>query len=169
MKKLVVIIFAIALSSCTQTKIAYIDVETVMNEYKAMNDLEAELTSKQDEVAGELKGLQATFQAKIQDYYSKQASMSASKRAEMEQVLQQEGQMIQGRQQEASQLLQQENQVKSAVLIKKIDSVVAVYSKANGYGIVLGTQGNGTVMYGDDKLNVSEFVLTILNEEYINK
>ena len=92
--------------------------------------------------------------------------MSASKRAEAQQALQQEGQMIQGRQQQASQMLQQENLAKSEVLIKKMDSVVAEYAKSKGFSMVLGTQGNGTVMYGNDNLNISSEIITSLNENY---
>lgn len=166
MKKLVVIIFAVVLSSCSQTKMGYIDVETVMNEYEAMIALETELSAKQEEMGAELQGLQAAFQAKVQEYYGNAETMSASKKTETEQALQQEGQMLQGRQQQVSQMLQQENQEKSAILIKKIDSVVASYSKSNGFAMVFGTQGNGTVMYGDDKLNVTSEVVTILNADY---
>jgi len=166
MKKIVVIIFAVVLSSCSQTKMGYIDVETVMKEYEAMIDLESELLAKQEEMGAELQGLQAAFQAKVQEYYSNSESMSASKKAETEQSLQQEGQMLQGRQQQVSQMLQQENQERSTILIKKIDSVVAVYSKSNGFSMVFGTQGNGTVMYGDDNLNVTTDVVAILNEGY---
>jgi outer membrane protein len=31
---------------------------------------------------------------------------------------------------------------------------------------VLGTSGNGTVMYGDEKLNVTKDILEILNEDF---
>lgn len=166
MKKLLVVVFAIALSSCTQTKIAYIDVADVMDEYKAMIALEEEMTTKQQQIAGELQGAQAAFQAKVQEYYKNQSGMSAIKKQEAEQSLQQEGQMLQGQQQQASQMLEQENQTKSAVLIKKIDSVVANYSKTKGFNIVLGTQGNGTVMYGDDALNITSGVVELLNTDY---
>ena len=165
MKKLLVVVFAVVLSSCTQTKIAYIDVETVMEEYVAMQALEEELTVKQNEMAAELEGLQTAFQAKVQEYYQNAPSMSDSKKTETEQALQQEGQMIQGRQQQASQLLQQENQVRSEVLIKKIDSVVADYSKTKGFSLVIGTQGTGTVMYGEDSLDVTSEVIEALNVE----
>jgi len=166
MKKLLVVAIALVLSSCTQTNIAYIDVETVMKEYKAMNDLESEAALRQQEMASELEALQGPFQAKVEEYYKNQASMSASKRAEAEQALQQEGQMIQGRQQQASQLLQQENLAKSEVLIKKMDSVVAEYAKSKAFSIVFGTQGNGTVMYGDEGLNISSDIVSALNENY---
>ena len=166
MKKLLVIVFAVVLSSCSQTKMCYIDVETVMNEYEAMIALETELTAKQQEMGAELQGLQAAFQAKVQEYYSNAESMPSSKKAETELALQQEGQILQGRQQQVSQMLQQENQEKSIVLIKKIDSVVASYSKSNGFAMVFGTQGNGTVMYGAENLNVTSEIVTILNADY---
>jgi outer membrane protein len=166
MKKLLLVVFAVVLASCSQTKIAYIDLADVMDEYKAMIALETEMTSKQQQVAGQLQGSQAAFQAKVQEYYKNAPSMSASKKQEAEQALQQEGQMLQGQQQQASQMLDQENQSKSEVLIKKIDSIVADYSKSKGYGIVLGTQGNGTVMYGDDALNITSNVVELLNADF---
>lgn len=166
MKKLLVVVFAIALSSCTQTKIAYIDVADVMDEYKAMIALEEEMTTKQQQLAGELQTAQGAFQVKVQEYYKNAPSMSAAKKQEAEQALQQEGQMLQGQQQQVSQMLEQENQAKSEVLIKKIDSVVANYSKSNGFSIVLGTQGNGTVMYGDETLNITSGVVALLNTDY---
>lgn len=166
MKKLLIVVFAVVLSSCTQTKIAYIDVAEVMSEYKATIALEAEITMKQQQIAGELQGMQAAFQAKVQEYYKNSANMSASKKQAAEQQLQQESQILQGQQQQASQMLEQENLVKSEVLIKTIDSIVADYSKSKGFGIVLGTQGNGTVMYGDAALNVTSEIVTLLNADF---
>ncbi|SNR40936.1 periplasmic chaperone for outer membrane proteins Skp [Lutibacter agarilyticus] len=166
MKKLLLVVVAIVLVSCSQTKIAYIDVADVMSEYKAMIALETEMTAKQQQVAGQLQASQAAFQTKVQEYYKNAPSMSASKKQTTEQALQQEGQQLQGQQQQASQMLEQENITKSEVLIKTIDSIVADYSKSKGFGIVLGTQGNGTVMYGDDALNITSDVVAILNADF---
>lgn len=163
MKKLLVVVFAVVLSSCTQTKIAYIDVADVMDEYKAMISLQEEMTARQQEMAAGLQAAQGAFQTKVQEYYKNEKSMSAAKKQETEQALQQEGQMLQAQQQQMAQMLEQENQTKSEVLVKKIDSVVADYSKKQGFSMVLGTQGHGTVMYGDDALNVTSEIVTILN------
>lgn len=169
MKKLLVIAFAIVLSSCTQTKIAYIDVEDVMTEYKAMVVLGEEMSLKQQEIAAGLQAAQGAFQAKVQEYYQNENSMSSAKKQETEQALQQEGQMLQQQQQQASQMLEQENQTKSEVLIKTIDSVVTSYSKSKGFALVFGTQGNGTVMYGDEALNISSEIVTILNADFTDE
>lgn len=169
MKKLLVIAFAIVTSSCTQTKIAYIDVETVMKEYEAAKALETAFTAQQQEMSAELQGMQAPFQAKVREYYQGAEKMTPSQRAETEQGLQQEQQMIQARQQELTQQLQQENQVKSEDLIGTVDSLVAIYSKSKGFNLVLGTQGNGTVMYGDEVLDITKDVIKTLNEDYAKK
>jgi len=157
---------AVILGSCSQTKIAYIDVEALMKDYKATTALEAKLKAKQEIMAKELDSLQAPFQLKVQQYYQAAQQMSAQKRAEAEGALQQEQQFLQAKQQEASQELQKENQENSEALTKRVDSFVADYAKAKGYQMVFGTSGKGTVMYGDEKLNVTKDILEVLNKDF---
>ena len=167
MKKLLLVAFVILFTSCNQTKIAYINVEDLMKGYDATKALEEKLKAKQEEMTKELDSIGAPFQLKVQEYYQNANKMSAQKRAETEQALQQEQQILQARQQQAGQVLQQENQTLSEALTKKVDSFVADYAKAKGIQLVFGTSGNGTVMYGDDKFNVTNDILDILNENYI--
>ena len=166
MKKILVLLAAIVLTSCSQSKIAYIDVEELMKEYEGSKALEVTLKAKQEQMAKELDSIGAPFQQKVQAYYENAQKMSAAKRAETEQALQQENQMLQARQQQASQQLQLENQINSEAITKKVDSFVSIYAAEKGLGLVLGTSGNGTVMYGDDTLNITQQILEILNNEY---
>lgn len=166
MKKILIIAFAFALASCNQTKIAYIDVEVIMKDYNATKALEEKLKAKQEVFAKELDSLQGPFQLKVQAYYKVAQQMTPQKRAEAEGALQQEQQFLQARQQQASEELQKENQENSDALTKKVDSFVADYAKAKGYQLIIGTSGKGTVMYGDEKLNVTADILEILNKDY---
>jgi outer membrane protein len=166
MKKLILLAFVIVFASCNQTKIAYINVEDLMNDYDATKALQETLKGKQEVMAKELDSISAPFQLKVQEYYKNAQKMSTSKRAETEQALQQENQMLQARQQQAGQVLQQENQQLSEAITKKVDSFVADYAKVNGLNLVFGTSGNGTVMYGDDNLNVTGAILEILNKDF---
>ncbi|WP_298364931.1 OmpH family outer membrane protein [uncultured Lutibacter sp.] len=166
MKKILLLAFAVALVSCNQTNIAYINVEDLMKDYEGTKALEETLKGKQEIMAKELDSISAPFQQKVQEYYKNAQKMSAAKRAETEQALQQENQMLQAKQQQASQSLQQENQTLSEAITKKVDSFVADYAKAKGLHLVLGTSGNGTVMYGDDKLNITNEILEVLNKDF---
>ncbi|WP_298285256.1 OmpH family outer membrane protein [uncultured Lutibacter sp.] len=169
MKKLLLVAFAIVLTSCNQTKIAYINVEDLMKDYEGTKALEETLKAKQDAMAKELDSLSVPFQTKVQEYYQNAQKMSAQKRAQTEQGLQQEQQMLQLKQQQASQTLQQENQELSEAITKKVDSFVTEYAKLKGFNLVLGTSGNGTVMYGDETLNITNEILVILNEDFTKK
>jgi len=169
MKKLLFLAIAIVLVSCNQNKVAYIDVEVLMKDYEATKELESSLKAKQEKMAKELDSISAPFQLKVQEYYQNQQKMSAKKRAEVEGVLQQEQQFIQSKQQQASQLLQMENQEKSEVLTKRVDSFVADYAKVNGFNLILGTSGKGTVLYGEESMDVTTDILEILNLDFSKK
>tara|TARA_B100000508_G_C11400916_1_gene248248 strand:+ start:73 stop:579 length:507 start_codon:yes stop_codon:yes gene_type:complete len=166
MKKLAVLAFVILLASCNQAKIAYVDIEVLMKDYGATKALEEKLVAKQEKMAKELDSLQAPFQLKVQEYYKNAQKMSAKKRAEAESALQQEQQFLQAKQQQASQELQKENQENSEAITKRVDSFVADYAKANGFQLIMGTSGKGTVLYGDEKLNITTDILEILNKDF---
>ena len=169
MKKLIIIALAVFMVSCNQTKIGYVNVENLMKEYKATKALEAQLKTKQEKISKQLDSLQAPFKAKVQKYYQNARKMSASARAKMENTLQKEQQQLQMQQQQAAQQLQKENQDESAKITKRVDSLVANFAKSNGYQLILGTSGTGTVMYGDDQLDVTKKVLDILNKDFDKK
>jgi outer membrane protein len=166
MKKLLVVAFAIVLASCNQTKMAYVDVEVLMKDYDGTKALEAQMKEKQEIKAKELDSLTAPFQAKVQNYYKAAQKMSPQKRAEAEAALQQEQQFLQQQQQQASQELQKETQESYEVITKTVDSLVGNYAKSKGYNMILGTSGKGTVMYGDENLDVTKQVLEVLNTTY---
>ncbi len=166
MEKLLLVAFVIALASCNQPKIAFINVDDLMKDYDATKTLEEKLKARQEEMAKELDSIGAPFQLKVQQYYQDANKMSAQKRTETEQALQQEQQLLQASQQQAGQALQLENQTLSEALTKKVDSFVADYAKTKGIQLVIGTAGNGTVMYGDDKLDITGDILEILNKNH---
>lgn len=169
MKKIVWVVLAIFLFSCNQTKIAYVDVEQVMNDYKERQELEAEFKSRQEKMAKKLDSMQIAFQGKVQEYYKSAKRMSANKRKQVEQSLQQEQQVLQTKGQKMAQEFQKESGEKSDALTKKVDSFITDYAKKNKLNLVIGTQGKGAVMYGDDNLNISKQILEILNNNYTKK
>ena len=46
---------------------------------------------------------------------------------------------------------------------------MANYAKTKGLNLVFGTSGNGTVMYGDDNLNITSEILDVLNTDFAKK
>ncbi|PIE49461.1 MAG: hypothetical protein CSA39_02485 [Flavobacteriales bacterium] len=172
MKKLIVITLGMLLFTACQKplKIAYVDIEEIMKEYKGTKDIEAEMKVKSESLKKELDSLVINWQDKARAYQNKAQRMSSQKRAEQEQSLMQEQQQINQRQQEVQMQVQNEGQEKLKQITDEIKTFMDGYAKENGYNFVLGTsKENGNVMYGEAAADITDDVLVKLNKSYKNK
>lgn len=168
MKKFVgLLAFVFLMVSCNQVKIAYVDVEEVLKEYKGSKKAEEEMKAQSETMANELDQLAIPFQQKVQEYQKNSQNMSTSARQEKEQELMQEQQMIQQRQQMAQQQVQSEGQKKIDQINEDVEEFLEGYAKANGYTYILGTsEQTKSVLYGEEALNITDKVIEALNADY---
>lgn len=64
------------------------------------------------------------------------------------------------------QMLQQREMELTQTSINQINSFVTKYGKAKGYDVILGTGSGGSILYGNESLDITEDFLKSLNEEY---
>ncbi|MCF6349821.1 MAG: OmpH family outer membrane protein [Flavobacteriaceae bacterium] len=161
MKKiLIVLISVITLTSCTQ-KIGFVNTEKLIQDYKGTKIAEAILKEKSTLMQNELTKIETVFQEKV-----KKMSKIALNRKMNE--LNQENNYIQQQKQQAQYSLQGESQKSLEKISKEVNDFVKKYAKDNGYKFVLGTVDvNGSVMYGDEKSDITYAILKALNNAYI--
>ena len=171
MKKLVgALALILVMGSCTQVKIAHVDVEEILKEYKGSKKAEEEMKAQSEKMANELDQLAIPFQQKVQEYQQTSQSLSTSARQAKEQELMQEQQMIQQRQQIAQQQVQAEGQKKIDKINEDIEGFLEGYAKSNGYTYILGTsEQTKSVLYGQESLNITAEVIEALNSDYDSK
>ena len=168
MKKIIFVLVAIiTLTSCTQEKTAYVDTEKLVKDYKGTLAVEAEIKEKSDKFNKELEPYLTAFQKKVSDYQAKAPKMSTRKRAKKEQELGAEDQMIRQQQQQIQYQIQNEAQTAMKPVYEKVNEFIKDYGKTNGYKYIFGTvELNGSVMYGEEKSNLTDTILTALNDAY---
>ena len=155
------------LFSCNQTKIAYIDVEEVIKEYKAMKDAQKELEVKENEFKQVLDQLAVTYQSGLKTYQEKGRTMTLKKRQETENELMQQQQILNQRQQQAQQELQKFGQDKMDEINEAIQDFVKDYAKANGYTYILGTSDQTkAVLYGENSMDLTDTIIEAINDDY---
>ena len=165
MKKLIAVFaFLIILTSCNETKIAYVNVEEVLKEYKGSKAAEEEMRLKSEKIGAEIEQLGVQFQAKVQEYQKNMSKLSATVRAQKEQELMQEQQMIQQRQQMVQQQFQQEGNEKIGVINDEIEAYIEEYAQTNNYSFILGTsKQTRTVLYGNETYDITDVIIENLN------
>jgi outer membrane protein len=62
--------------------------------------------------------------------------------------------------------LQQKEQEMLASVLGQVNSFIEQYAAEKGYDMVLGTTDEGSLLYGDGAMDITEEVLTALNEEH---
>lgn len=170
MKKILFVLMAtLTLASCTQ-KIGYVNTEKLIKEYKGTVIVEAEIKEKSEKEEANVKMLITAFQNKVAEYQKGAGKMSAKARQQAEQQLGAEQQMIQQKQQQIQYQVQGEGQAAIKKIAEEVDVFIKDYGKKNGYQMIFGTVNlNGAVMYGDAKTDLTDIVLTSMNDSYGKK
>ena len=171
MKRIIpIIVFLVFLTSCNQTKIAYVDIQEIMKEYKGTKETEEALKAKQEKLGAELDSLIIGWQTRAQSFDKEAAKLSPNVRGERQQMLMQEQQAIRQHQQDLQLQLQKEGEESVKAITKAIDSFVQGYAKTKGYNFVLGTSDDTkAVLFADKEADITEDVLLQLNKSYKGK
>ena len=144
---------------CNGDKTAYIDVSTVYGDFALSKKLEKEremvVNSRQaqlDSIQIELNQISKKFQFKVdsnqlryfnrkrEEYYYKERQFAEDNQA----------------------LLNQHNEQ----IMKQLNQYIEDYGKEKGYTYIYGATGNGSMMYADEKVNISKEVIYYINDKY---
>ena len=167
MKNLLLLLATVFLMlSCSQNKMAYIDVGLIMTEYEGLKAFNVEMEDEKDQLRKEIESLIEPYQLKVDEYYKNLGEMSVAEKSATEQALQLEQAAINEQQDKFMQRLEDQRLEGLETINKEIAIFVEGYAKSKGYQIVFGTLGTETVIYGEENLNITQEVLTELNKLY---
>ena len=170
MKKLSLLILGTGLLiSCNQEKTAYVNNTKLIQDYKGMQDTEAKFTKKSDAVKKVMDSLATEFQQEVQDYQSAAESMSATERQEKENALMSKQQEIRQQQQAVGNALQTQSGKAIDSIITVVKDFVADYGEKNGYTYIFGSTEAANIMYAKEGKDITEEILTELNDTYEKK
>lgn len=171
-KVLVIIALSISVIACDkkaevkEVKTAYVDTSELMKEYTEAKDLEAKYKAQADE-----KGRQ--LEAEINRFKQEAANFQSQAQANGQAWAQQKGAELQKReqqlgyaQQQLSQQLQQESGKEMDSLVSGVKKFIKAYGKEKGYSYIFGTGDVASVLYAEDKYNITKELIKALNEKY---
>jgi len=165
MRKLVLffVLGFVAITSYAQTtvKIGYADPDYILSQMPESKQIESDLKSIQTQLKTQIDGKVAEFQKKLKDYQDNLNTMLAPVRENTERELQQLQQNLEKLQQDAQSTIQAKQQSLMAPVYQKIGKAIEDTAKENSFTLILSNQVGGldVVLYGDEKIDVSDLVL----------
>ena len=171
-KALVIIALSISVVACNKTaevkevKTAYVDTSVLMKEYTEAKDLEAKYKAQAEE-----KGRQ--LQAEITRFKQDAANFQSQAQANGQAWAQQRGAELQKREQQLgyaqqalAQQLQQESGAEMDSLVTGVKKFIKNYGKEKGYAYIYGTGDAASILYAEDKFDITKEIVKALNDNY---
>ena len=171
-KALVIIALSISIVACNkpaevkEVKTAYIDASELMKEYTEAKDLEAKYKTTAEE-----KGRQ--LEAEINRFKQEAAGFQAQAQANGQAWAQQKGAELQKKEQQLSyaqqalsQELQQESGKEMDSLVSGVKKFIKSYGKEKGYAYIYGTGDAASILYAEDKFDITKEIIKALNDKY---
>jgi outer membrane protein len=143
-------------------KIGYADVEYIFSQMPEAKQIESELQTLQTQLKKKYDAMVADFQNKLKIYQDPaNANMPDAVRQNSERELQQLQQNIQKLEQDSQGDLQRKNAALLEPVQAKVGKAIEDVAKENGFSFILnpGISGADFILYGDEKLDVSDLVL----------
>lgn len=164
------LLLLILVASCEkQQKIAFIDNAEVINKYQMKIDIEDKYKLKDDDFKKRMDSVGKDFQIEAQAFQLESKNLSQAKMQERYQELGQKRQVLEQRFQMEQQSMTEAFNTEMDSVVSKVKSFVSNYGKTNGYTFILGKNEAGSVMYGMESENITDNIITAINEDYKSK
>ena len=171
-KVLLIIAISISVVACDKStdvkevKTAYVDTSVLMKEYTEAKDLEAKYKAQSEE-----KGRQ--LEAEINRFKQDAANFQSQAQANGQEWAQKRGAELQKREQQLgyaqqalSQQLQQDSSVEMDSLVSGVKKFIKSYGKEKGYSYIYGTGDAASVLYAEEKYDITKDIIKALNDKY---
>jgi len=171
-KVLLIIAMSISVVACNKTaevkevKTAYVDTSVLMKEYTEAKDLEAKYKAQSEEKGRQLEAEINRFKQDAANF-QKQAQANGQEWAQKRGAeLQKREQQLSYAQQALSQQLQQESGAEMDTLVTGVKKFIKAYGKEKGYAYIYGTGDAASVLYAEEKYDITKDIVKALNDKY---
>ncbi len=150
-------------------KTAFVDTSILMKEYSEAKEVEAKYKAKSVTMENQLKSQAARLKSDEENFRKVAESKGQQWAQENMQALQKREQQLQGAQQQMMQELQQGSGVEMDTIVKSVKKFIKDYGKEKGYDYIYGTGEAATVLYAQDKYDLTKELTKLLNDKYSAK
>ena len=149
-------------------EIVYVNIDSLLNGYDYYNDLKTELMKEQKKLETNLNSKGKSLERKAMEFQQKveKRLVTNNQAQEMQNQLMREQQnLMQLKEQLSMQLLAKEQEMNKSIF-EKINSQLKEYNKKGSHKLILSNTYGGNILLADDNMNITETIMTKLNESY---
>lgn len=147
-----------------ELKIGIMNPERVVGQSEAGKKAKVKFEARVKDLQGKFKGEQEQVVALQQEIEKKSSAWSETKKGEKVRELQKLRRELQTKTEDANFELKQLQEKELQPILKALEEVVTNYAKKNAYSIILRANPNGTVIYFEKAVDISDDLISDLNK-----
>ena len=157
-----------AASTGVSGKIAFINADSILSQYKMAKEIKAQLEDKVKKVQGELGTREQSFQKRVTDFQQKMQakSLTQEQAQKTNEQLTQEKQSLEGLSTQYQQLIAQQQQELTIALHDTIANYLKRFNKDGKFDYIFNYRNGGDLLFQNPGLDITNVVLKGLNEDY---
>lgn len=151
------------------TQIAYVNIDSLLLNYKLSQELNDKFSKKQEKIKADLQKKADKFQKEAGAFQKKVKNggfLTQQLAEEEQQKLLAKQQKLQNLQTDLSNKLVNEQQQMNARLYNNITKFINEYNKTHKYKFIISNTTGGTLLYGDPNCNITSDIISGLNAKY---
>lgn len=174
-KSIIIIALAFSIISCNKPaevkefKTAYVDTSKLMEDFTEAKDIQAKYKAKSEEMGRELEAEVTRFKSEAANFQKNAQANGQAWAQQKGAELQKREQQLQYAQQAMVQQLQQESGAELDSLINNVKKYIKEYGKEKGYAYIYGTGEAVSILYAEDKYDITKDITKLLNEKYTSE
>jgi outer membrane protein len=150
-------------------KLVYVDSGKLINEFKGMQDARAAYQKKAATWKANIDTLTSEVQSQIMNYEKESSKLTVKERQLSEELIRTKQKQLMEYQQAMSAQAKQEDAKMTGEVVQQINAYLKKYGEQNDYKIVMAATEYGNIAYADEGLDITQEVLSGLNQEYEGK
>ncbi len=147
------------------SKVAYIDLDSLQNNYTYYKKIKADFERKQSAANNEIGGMQKKYQARAMQLQQKSSTMNQQEQESAMQEINKMQQDLQAKKQEIDNDLYNYNSKMKEDILTRIQNFLKDYNKDGKYSYIFSYEP-GFMFYKDSTLNITPDVIAGLNSLY---
>jgi len=150
-------------------RLAYVRSYDLIEKYTGTQEARSKFEQKKNVMMANVDSLKSMFERDRIDYLASARGMSAAQRSSREEQLGKQQSQIMQYSSAVEDQIKQEDEDLMAPVLSQINTYVEEYAKENDFDIILGTTLSGSLLYGNNTLDITDEVLKNLNAKYKGK
>ena len=147
-------------------KVAYVKVAVILEKYKGLQEVRSKFQQKEADWKSSVDTLTYKFNIALNLYNEEMSKLSIEQRKSREVALQEQGMTLEKYRKSILEKAGAEEDKMLQGALNQINSFIESYGKKANYTLIIGTTSAGNLLYGDEKIDITNEVLEQLNKNY---